>query len=76
MGSIVRGSPVGEVAGEIYTRQILGTEILYEIKTGDGIVRSVVPTAQLHDEGQPVRLGIDWTNALFFDRDSELTILA
>lgn len=38
-------SPVGEVAGEVYTRQILGTEVLYEVKTGDGLVRAVTPTS-------------------------------
>ena len=69
-------SPLGEVAGEIFTRQILGTEILYEIRTGDGLLRAVVPTAQLYDVGQNVRIGIDWTNAFFFDHESESTILA
>jgi len=69
-------SPLGEVAGEIYTRQILGTEILYEIKTGDGLLRAVVPTAQLFEIGQPVRIGIDWTNIFFFDRDTEATLHA
>lgn len=69
-------SPLGEVAGEVYTRQILGTEILYEIKTGDGLLRAVVPSSQLHEIGQPVRIGIDWTNIFFFDRDSEETLHA
>ena len=69
-------SPLGEVAGEIFTRQILGTEILYEIRTGDGLLRSVVPAAQLFEVGQPVRIGIDWTNIFFFDRDTEATILS
>jgi len=69
-------SPLGEVAGEVYTRQILGTEILYEIKTGDGLLRAVVPTSQLHEVGSQVRIGIDWTNIFFFDHDSEETILA
>ena len=69
-------SPLGEVAGEVYTRQILWTEILYEIRTGDGLLRTVVPTSQLHEIGQQVRIGIDWTNIFFFDRDSEETIHA
>jgi len=69
-------SPLGEVAGDIFTRQILGTEILYEIRTGDGLLRSVVPAAQLFEVGQPVRIGIDWTNIFFFDRDTEATILS
>ncbi len=69
-------SPLGEVAGEVFTRQILGTEILYEIKTGDGLLRAVVPTSQLHDIGEQVRIGVDWTNIFFFDRDTEETILS
>lgn len=69
-------SPLGEVAGEVYTRQILGTEILYELKTGEGLLRAVVPTSQLYEIGAPMRIGIDWTNVFFFDRTSEETIHA
>ena len=63
-------------AGEIYTRQILGTEILYEVKVGDALLRAVVPTSQVFSVGDAVRLGIDWTNALMFDHESEQTILS
>jgi sn-glycerol 3-phosphate transport system ATP-binding protein len=68
--------PNGEVAGEIYTRQILGTEVLYEIKTGDGLLRAVTPSTRPFEIGSTVRIGVDWTNILFFDRATEATILA
>jgi hypothetical protein len=35
-----------------------------------------VPSSQLYEIGQPVRLGIDWTNIFFFDRASEETLHA
>jgi multiple sugar transport system ATP-binding protein len=66
----------GTARGEIYTRQILGTEILYEIKIGDSILRTVVPSSQVHNVGESVQLGIDWTNMLMFDHKTELTILS
>ena len=59
---------------EIYTRQILGTAILYELKVGNRLLRSVRPTAQLFDPGQPVRIGFDWEDALVFDRQTEATL--
>jgi RNA polymerase-interacting CarD/CdnL/TRCF family regulator len=62
------------VVGEIYTRQILGTEILYEITVGESLIRAAVPTANLHNVGDRVVAGIDWTNTLMFDRESELAI--
>jgi multiple sugar transport system ATP-binding protein len=61
----------GQIAGEIYTRQILGTAILYELKVGERLLRSVLPTSQLFEVGQPVRVGFDWHDALVFDRQTE-----
>lgn len=67
------GSPVAahEAAGEIYTRQILGTDILYEINAGDTRLRAVTPTARLFNLGAPVRLSFDWSNVFIFDRQTE-----
>ncbi|MEA2522896.1 MAG: multiple sugar transport system ATP-binding protein [Thermomicrobiales bacterium] len=64
-------APVNELSGEVYTRQILGTDILYEIKAGDHILRAVTPTARLFDVGSPVRVGLDWSNVFVFDRQTE-----
>jgi hypothetical protein len=60
--------------GEIYTRQILGTDVLYEIKTGDETLRAVTPTSRLLDPGMPVGIDIDWSNAFIFDRQSEFCL--
>jgi len=61
----------GQAGGEIYTRQILGTEILYEIDAGSTRLRAVTPTARLFNPGDPVRIGLDWANAFFFDPQTE-----
>ncbi|MGH2616612.1 MAG: ABC transporter ATP-binding protein [Thermomicrobiales bacterium] len=64
----------GAIEAEIYTRQILGTAILYELKVGNRLLRSVRPTAQLFAPGQPVRISFDWEDALVFDRQTEATL--
>ncbi|MER3439580.1 MAG: sugar ABC transporter ATP-binding protein [Chloroflexota bacterium] len=70
---VEQGHPVSahEAAGEIYTRQILGTEILYEINAGDTRLRAVTPAARLFTIGTPVRLSYDWSNVFIFDRQTE-----
>ena len=61
----------GTVAGEIYTRQILGTDVLYEIRAGDTLLRSVRPIVDVFAEGDQVAVGIDWQHAFVFDPRSE-----
>lgn len=67
------GRPVSahEAAGEIYTRQILGTDILYEIDAGETRLRAVTPTARLFTIGAPVRISLDWSSVFIFDRRTE-----
>ncbi len=69
---VEQGRPVSahEAAGEIYTRQILGTEILYEIDASKTRLRAVTPTARLFNIGEPVRISLDWANAFIFDAQS------
>ena len=55
---------------EVYTRQILGTDILYELVSNGHILRAVTPTSQLFDIGDPVVIGFDWTDAFVFDPSS------
>jgi hypothetical protein len=55
---------------EVYTRQILGTDILYELVSNGHILRAVTPTSQLFDIGDPVVIGFDWTDAFVFDPHS------
>ena len=61
----------GEIAAEIYTRQILGTEILYELRVEDLMLRAVTPASQVFDICQWVRVGFDWSDAFVFDRGTE-----
>jgi ABC-type sugar transport system ATPase subunit len=60
----------GTLLAEIYTRQILGTDILYELKTGDQILRAVTPTSQVYEVGQPVAIGLNWSDAFLFDKET------
>ncbi len=69
-------SDPAQIAGEIYTRQILGTAILYELKVGDRLLRSVLPASQLFEVEQPVHVGFDWNDALVFDRQTEASLLS
>jgi multiple sugar transport system ATP-binding protein len=55
---------------EVYTRQILGTDILYELASNGNILRAVTPTSQLFDIGDHVAIGFDWTDAFIFDPGS------
>jgi multiple sugar transport system ATP-binding protein len=55
---------------EVYTRQILGTDILYELASNGHLLRAVTPTSQLFDIGDPVAIRFDWTDAFVFDPES------
>jgi multiple sugar transport system ATP-binding protein len=55
---------------EVYTRQILGTDILYELASNGHLLRAVTPTSQLFDIGDPVAIRFDWTDAFVFDAKS------
>lgn len=57
--------------GEIYTRQILGTDILYEISVDGEILRAVTPTSQVFSPGDAVAVGFTWDDALAFDKATE-----
>jgi ABC-type sugar transport system ATPase subunit len=70
------GSPNGKLAGEVYTRQVLGTQILYILRSGEHELRSVVSSEHRFDLGEPVAIEFDWDNALVFDNDSEKCVIA
>ncbi|MCC6314182.1 MAG: ABC transporter ATP-binding protein [Thermomicrobiales bacterium] len=61
----------GTTPAEVYTRQILGTDVLYEVQVGSELLRAVTPTSQLYEVRQPVRVRFDWDDAFVFDRASE-----
>ncbi|MFN8675261.1 MAG: ABC transporter ATP-binding protein [Thermomicrobiales bacterium] len=60
----------GTLKAEVYTRQILGTDILYELKAGEHILRAVTPTSQVFEVGQPVAIGFAWGDAFLFDKET------
>ena len=55
---------------EVYTRQILGTDILYELTSNGHLLRAVTPTSHLFDPGDRVAVGFDWRDAFVFDAAS------
>src|SRR5918998_1821560 len=57
-----RAPDANRLPAEIYTRQILGTDILYELAGHGHILRAVTPTSQLFDIGDQVAIGFDWTD--------------
>jgi multiple sugar transport system ATP-binding protein len=59
-----------QLQAEVYTRQILGTDILYELTANGHILRAVTPTSQLFDIGDHVAVGFDWTDGFIFDPGS------
>lgn len=59
-------APHGQQA-EVYTRQILGTDVLYELTSNGHLVRAVTPTAQLFEIGDRVALSFDWGETFVFD---------
>jgi multiple sugar transport system ATP-binding protein len=65
-----RASDANRLQAEVYTRQILGTDILYELAGNGHILRAVTPTSQLFDIGDQVAIGFDWADAFIFDPGS------
>jgi ABC-type sugar transport system ATPase subunit len=55
---------------EIYTRQILGTDILYELTINGHALRAVTPTSQVFAIGDRVTVAFDWNEAFVFDAES------
>ena len=65
------GMGANVLAAEVYTRQILGTDILYELTANGHLLRAVTPTSQLYDSGDRVGIRFDWSDAFLFDPASE-----
>jgi ABC-type sugar transport system ATPase subunit len=68
------GASGGGLVAEVYTRQILGTDILYELTAHGQTLRAVTPTNQLFDAGDRVSVRFDWNDAFLFDAGSGETI--
>jgi ABC-type sugar transport system ATPase subunit len=70
VASVGRVPDANRLQAEVYTRQILGTDILYELASNGHLLRAVTPTSQLFDIGDPVAICFDWTDAFVFDPES------
>jgi multiple sugar transport system ATP-binding protein len=57
--------------GEIFTRQVLGTSILYDVRSDSDHVRSVTGSQDQLERGSSVLINFAWQHAFFFDRQTE-----
>ncbi len=67
-------SRAGGWRGEIFTRQVLGTAILYDVESGDEHVRSVTSSQDQLERGSSVGIDFAWEHAFFFDGQTEQRI--
>ncbi|MBX3069543.1 MAG: ABC transporter ATP-binding protein [Thermomicrobiales bacterium] len=68
---VERAPHAGSIAGTVHTRQILGTDVLYEIDAGDTLLRSVRSVTDVFTEGDQVHLSLDWNQVFVFDSQTE-----
>ena len=64
-----------QLQAELFTRQVLGNEILYELRVGSDLVRAVVPSTKNYRPGIQVAMGFEWDHVLMFDKNTELCLL-
>jgi ABC-type sugar transport system ATPase subunit len=60
--------------GEIFTRQVLGTSILYDVRSDNDHVRAVTGSQDQLERGTSVAIDFAWQHAFFFDRQTEQRI--
>jgi multiple sugar transport system ATP-binding protein len=70
----LNGAAAGGWRGEVFTRQVLGTSILYDVRSGNDHVTSVTGSQELLPLGGGVNVDIEWPRAFFFDKQSEQRI--
>ncbi|MDB5077943.1 MAG: sugar transporter ATP-binding protein [Chloroflexi bacterium] len=69
-GLSASATPGHSLPVEVYTRQHLGNEVLYHVKTDNITLRAVVPATQHFQFGDLVNFEISWNQALWFDSTS------
>ena len=57
--------------GEVYTRQVLGTSILYDVRSNNEHVTSVTGSDHQLAVGSNVVVDVDWQRAFFFNGETE-----
>ncbi len=65
--AMARNRVTGSVAAVVYTRQILGTEILYSLNVDGREIRAVASTAVRYEVGDNVFITFDYVNAFMFE---------
>ena len=61
---------------EVFTRQVLGTQILYSLLVGGHELSAVVSSEQRFEPGARVAVECDWAHAIIFDKETELCQVA
>jgi multiple sugar transport system ATP-binding protein len=56
---------------QVFTRQVLGNQILYDLDVAGAHLRSVTPTRDVFAIDEMVNVDFDWANVLAFDRSTE-----
>lgn len=64
----------GAIEGVVYTRQILGTEILYSVHVDGQEIRAVVPANMRYETGERIYITFDHVDAFMFDSLSGLRL--
>jgi ABC-type sugar transport system ATPase subunit len=72
----VKLKPVNGVAGtawngEIFTRQVLGTSILYDVRSASSHITAVSDAEEQLSVGSNVGVEMLWSRAFFFDKQTE-----
>jgi ABC-type sugar transport system ATPase subunit len=73
----VSGQPTpNAVPAEVYSRQNLGSAVLYQLEVQGQLLRAVVPVSEVFDIGDKVYVDFTWSQALWFDPTTQQLVLA
>lgn len=59
------------IPARVYTRQVLGNQILYDLQVGGSHVRAITPSRDQFIVDDSVFIELSWNDVLVFDRDTE-----
>jgi ABC-type sugar transport system ATPase subunit len=61
---------------QVFTRQVLGNQILYDLTVNGAHLRSVTPARDVFAIDETVNVEFDWPNVLAFDRTTEVCLVS
>jgi len=67
----VNGADGSAWKGEVFTRQVLGTSILYDVRSANSHITSVSDSEDQLNVGSNVGVEMLWSRAFFFDKQTE-----